>query len=84
MWRAIRYGLSGELIDLERGEVAAGACADRAAARVGGSGRRRDRRGRVAPRARANAAERQIARFAEGSGLAEIYGDLVVRPSRVA
>ena len=32
----------------------------------------------------ANAAERQIARFAEGSGLAEIYGDLVVRPSRVA
>ena len=31
-----------------------------------------------------NAAERQIARFAEGDDLAEIYGDLVVRPSRVA
>jgi hypothetical protein len=30
-----------------------------------------------------NAAERQIARFAESSDLAEIYGDLVIRPSRV-
>ena len=30
-----------------------------------------------------NAAERQIARFAESGDLAEIYGDLVIRPSRV-
>ena len=31
-----------------------------------------------------NASERQIARFAESGDLAGIYGDLVVRPSRVA
>jgi hypothetical protein len=31
-----------------------------------------------------NAAERQIARFGEIGDLAEIYGDLVIRPSRVA
>jgi hypothetical protein len=30
-----------------------------------------------------NAAERQIARHAESGDLAEIYGDLVIRPSRV-
>ena len=30
-----------------------------------------------------NAAERQIARFEEGASLAEIYGELVVRPARV-
>ena len=30
-----------------------------------------------------NAAERQIGRFAENEDLAEIYGDLVIRPSRV-
>ena len=85
MWRAIRYGLSGELIDLERGEVAPGPRPDRAArssgwlpvaAEIGAAEWLR------VPDA--NAAERQIARFAEGSGLAEIYGDLVVRPSRVA
>ena len=53
MWRAIRYGLSGELIDLERGDVHPGPGAARAAARVGGAGRRRDRRRGVAARARA-------------------------------
>jgi hypothetical protein len=30
-----------------------------------------------------NAAERQIERYAESTELAEIYGDLVIRPSRV-
>jgi hypothetical protein len=30
-----------------------------------------------------NAAERQIARITDGADLAEIYGDLVIRPSRV-
>jgi len=83
MWRAIRYGLAGELIDLERGDVApARARLERllewvqpVAAEIG-----------VADWLRLpeqNAAERQIARFAQGDGLAEIYGDLVVRPSRV-
>jgi glutamate---cysteine ligase / carboxylate-amine ligase len=84
LWRAIRYGLSGELIDLERGEVMpARARIERlvdwvapVAAEIGAAEWLR------VPEQ--NAAERQIARFAEGSGLAEIYGDLVVRPSRVA
>ena len=84
MWRAIRYGLSGELIDLERGEaLPARARIERllewvapVADEIGAAEWLR------VPDA--NAAERQIARFAEGSGLAEIYGDLVVRPSRVA
>jgi carboxylate-amine ligase len=84
MWRAIRYGLSGELIDLERGEVMpARARIERllewvapVASEIGAADWLR------VPEQ--NAAERQIARFAEGSGLAEIYGDLVVRPSRVA
>jgi carboxylate-amine ligase len=84
MWRAIRYGLSGELIDLEHGEVLpARARIERllewvapVASEIGASEWLR--------MPEQNAAERQIARFAEGSGLAEIYGDLVVRPSRVA
>ncbi len=49
MWRAIRYGLSGELIDLERREVHPRACADRAVDRMGASRRVGDRRCRVAP-----------------------------------
>jgi len=84
MWRAIRYGLSGELIDLEHGEVLpARARIERllewvapVASEIGASEWLR--------MPEQNAAERQIARVAEGSGLAEIYGDLVVRPSRVA
>ena len=48
MWRAIRYGLSGELIDLERGDVLARPRPARAADRVGAAGRGRDRRRRVA------------------------------------
>jgi len=84
MWRAIRYGLSGELIDLERGDVLpARARLERlvewilpVAAEI-----------RAAEWLRLpeqNAAEQQIARFAESRDLAGIYGDLVVRPSRVA
>ena len=83
MWRAIRYGLSGELLDLERGEVLpARARLERliewvlpVATEIGAADwlRLPDR----------NAAERQIARFAEGDDLAQIYRDLAVRPSRV-
>jgi len=83
LWRAIRYGLSGELIDLERGDVIP------ARARVE---RLLDWVSPVADEIGAaplltvperNAAERQIARFEEGATLAEIYGDLVVRAERV-
>jgi carboxylate-amine ligase len=78
LWRAIRYGLSGELLDLERGDVLPA----------------RDRLERlvswVLPVAEEigaadllripeqNAAERQIARFEDGADLAEIYGELVL------
>jgi glutamate---cysteine ligase / carboxylate-amine ligase len=76
-WRAIRYGLSGELIDLERGDVLpARARVERLvewvlpiAEEIG-----------AAPFLRVpeqNAAERQIARHAEGASLEEIYAEQV-------
>jgi gamma-glutamyl:cysteine ligase YbdK (ATP-grasp superfamily) len=77
MWRAIRYGLSGELLDLERGEpvpararleqlldwIAPVADEIGAAPYLGLPGR--------------NAAEHQIARFEEGASLEEIYAEQV-------
>jgi carboxylate-amine ligase len=77
LWRAIRYGLSGELIDLERGDVLpARARLERllewawpVAEEIG-----------AAPWLaipERNAAERQIARFEEGATLAEIYAEQV-------
>jgi len=76
-WRAIRYGLSGELIDLERGDVLpARARVERllewvqpVAEEIG-----------AAPWLRLperNAAERQIARHAEGASFEEIYAEQV-------
>jgi carboxylate-amine ligase len=77
LWRAIRYGLSGELIDLGTGDVRpARAHLERllewvapAAEEIG-----------AAPYLTipsANAAERQIARHAEGATLEEIYAEQV-------
>jgi glutamate---cysteine ligase / carboxylate-amine ligase len=77
LWRAIRYGLSGELIDLATGDVRpARAHLERllewvapAAEEIG-----------AAPYLTipsANAAERQIARHAEGATLEEIYSEQV-------
>jgi glutamate---cysteine ligase / carboxylate-amine ligase len=76
-WRAIRYGLSGELIDLETGETRpARAHLERllewiqpAAEEIG-----------AAPYLAiptANASERQIARHQEGASLEEIYAEQV-------
>jgi glutamate---cysteine ligase / carboxylate-amine ligase len=77
LWRAIRYGLTGELLDFERGEP------------VPARARLETLLEWVAPVAdevgaasflalpERNAAERQIARFEEGAGLAEIYGEQV-------
>jgi carboxylate-amine ligase len=76
-WRAIRYGLSGELIDLQRGEPV------HARARI------EQLLDWVAPVAdeigaapflavpERNAAERQLARFDEGASLEEIYAEQV-------
>ncbi len=77
VWRAIRFGLSGELIDLDRGDVApARARLERlvewvlpVAEEIG-----------AAPWLRIpdqNAAERQIARRAEGASFEEIYAEQV-------
>jgi carboxylate-amine ligase len=77
MWRAIRYGLSGELLDLERCEP------------VPARRRLEDLLDWVTPVAEEigaaqylaiperNAAERQIARFEEGASLQEIYAEQV-------
>ena len=84
LWRAIRYGLSGELIDLATGDVRpARAHLERllewvapAAEEIG-----------AAPYLTipsANAAERQIARHAEGATLEEIYAEQVARRRRLA
>ena len=73
MWRAIRYGLAGDLLDFERGEP------------VAARRRLEDLLDWVAPVAdeigaaahlavpERNAAERQIARFEEGASLEEVY-----------
>jgi carboxylate-amine ligase len=77
MWRAIRYGLSGELLDYERGES------------IPARQRLEQLLDWVAPVAdelgaatflaipERNAAERQIARFDEGATLEEIYAEQV-------
>jgi carboxylate-amine ligase len=77
MWRAIRWGLSGELLDLERGES------------IPARARIEQLLDWVAPVAdevgaapflnvpERNAAERQIARFEDGASLEEIYAEQV-------
>jgi carboxylate-amine ligase len=78
LWRAIRHGLSGEMIDLERGDVLpARARLERlvewvapVAAEIGAA--------ELIRIPEQNAAERQIARFDAGCDLASIYGDLVL------
>ncbi len=80
VWRAIRYGLSGELIDLERGDVIpARARLERllewvapVADEIGA--------GPYLAIPEQNAAERQIGRFAEGASLEQIYAEQVGVP----
>jgi glutamate---cysteine ligase / carboxylate-amine ligase len=83
MWRAIRYGLSGELLDFERGEP------------VSARARLEQLLDWVAPVAEdigaapylaipeRTAAERQIARFDEGATLEEIYAEHVRAGERI-
>jgi carboxylate-amine ligase len=76
-WRAIRFGLSGELIDFARGEpVAARQRIEEliewvlpAAQAIGAAA--------YLAVAERNAAERQIERFAEGATLEQIYAEQV-------
>jgi carboxylate-amine ligase len=82
MWRAIRYGLSGELIDLERGDVVpARARLERLLEWVGPVAEEIGAAPYLAIPER-NAAERQIARFDEGVPLEQIYAEQVGDPVR--
>src|SRR3954452_15402638 len=79
MWRAIRYGLSGELIDLDRGVVEpARASLERLVEWVLPVAEELGAASYLSVPA-ANSAERQIARWDAGSSMAEIYADLVER-----
>ena len=75
LWRAIRYGLSGELIDLATGDVRpARAHLERLVEWVLPAAEELGCADYLAIPA-ANAAERQIARHAEGASLREIYAE---------
>jgi len=77
LWRAIRYGLSGELIDLATGEVRpARAHLERLVEWVLPVAEELGCADHLALPA-ANAAERQIARHADGASLHEIYAEQV-------
>jgi len=81
-WRAIRYGLSGELIDFERGAVLpARARLERLLEWVAPVAEEIGATPYLAIPER-NAAERQIARFEEGATLPEIYAEQVGVPVR--
>src|SRR3954449_3562331 len=75
LWRAIRYGLSGELIDFETGEsLPARAHLERLVEWVLPVAEELGCADYLAIPA-ANAAERQIARHAEGASLQEVYAE---------
>jgi carboxylate-amine ligase len=82
-WRAIRYGLSGELIDFERGEaVPARARLEQLVEWVRPVAEELGAADWLAV-PEANAAERQIARHDEGASLREIFAEQVRRGERV-
>jgi carboxylate-amine ligase len=75
MWRAIRWGLSGELLDFEQSVPVPVPARERIARLIDWVGPVADEIG-AAPFLAvpdANAAERQIARFEQGASLAEVY-----------
>jgi carboxylate-amine ligase len=76
-WRAIRYGLAGELIDFEHGEaVPARARIERLIEWVRPAAEEIGAASWLAIPER-NAAERQIARYEEGATLEEIYAEYI-------
>ena len=83
LWRAIRYGLSGELLDLDRGQpIAARARLERLLEWVQPVA---DELGAAAWLAipERNAAERQIARHRDGASIEEIFAEQVHAGERV-
>ena len=84
LWRAIRYGLSGELIDLERGEsIPARARLEQLVEWVQPVAEELGAAPWLAIPER-NAAERQIARHEEGASMEEIFAEQVRAGERVA
>ena len=83
LWRAIRFGLSGSLIDLEDGSVAP--ARDALERLIDWTLPAADEIGVTQYLAvpAANAAERQIARFEEGATLEQIYAEQVATRERV-
>ena len=75
MWRAIRYGLDGELLDLERGDAYPARGGDRPAARLDRAGARRARAHGRAPARQRRAAPARAAR--QGMTLTEAYATTV-------
>ena len=83
-WRAIRYGLSGELIDLERGEsIPARARLEQLVEWVLPVAEELGAAAWLAIPER-NAAERQIARHEEGASMEEIFAEQVRAGERVS
>ena len=84
LWRAIRHGLSGELIDLERGEqVPARARIEQLLEWVLPVAEELGAAQWLAVPER-NAAERQIARHEEGATMEQIFAEQIDEPERVA
>jgi carboxylate-amine ligase len=83
MWRAIRYGLGGELIDFERGEsIPARARIEQLVDWVAPVADEIGAASYLGVPAQ-NAAERQRARFEDGATLAEIYAEQVRAGERI-
>jgi glutamate---cysteine ligase / carboxylate-amine ligase len=83
LWRAIRYGMSGELIDFERGEaIPARARIEQLLEWVAPVADEIGAAAHLAIPAQ-NASERQRARFDEGARLAEIYAEQVRAGERI-
>ena len=76
LWRAIRYGLSGELIDLATGDVRP--AREQLARLADWVAPVADELGVPLTVPAANSAERQIARLDEGATLREIYAEQVI------
>jgi len=84
LWRAIRYGLSGELIDLERGEsIPARARLEQLVEWVQPVADELGASPWLAIPER-NAAERQIARHEEGASMEQIFAEQVAADERVS
>jgi glutamate---cysteine ligase / carboxylate-amine ligase len=82
LWRAIRYGLGGELIDFERGRtLPARARLERLLEWIGPVADEVGASSYLAIPER-NASERQLARFEEGATLEQIYAEQVGVPVR--